>query len=113
MMLRKEHAVLLKAALLVVVLCGSLATQANAQRLQFYQGMPESAEDRGTAVFSDRGSWMGFAIPLNDQPLARGGFVGPYLHAEHQWLGASLLVPSITIGSTTHTADELTVISTV
>lgn len=89
-----------------MVIFGNLPMPTIAQPTQFYQGMPEAADDRRTAVFSDRGSWMGFAIPDPDREMASGGFVGPYLHAEHRWLGSTLMVPSLTVDSIPNAAHQ-------
>lgn len=94
-------------AVLFAVFCGCLSIPTFAQPDKFYQGTPEAHDDRRTAAFSDLGSWIGFAIPGPEQKQDRGGFIGPYLHAEHRWLGSRLFVPNLVIDSKPRDAEHL------
>lgn len=43
---------------------------------------------------------------MTTEPNTRGGFVGPYLHAEHRWLGSELMIPSLTVDTEPYTAHQ-------
>jgi putative isomerase len=56
-----------------------------------HRGVPESATDWSFAPFSDQGAWFGFAVPGEHRPDLWGGFSGPFLMSNGQWLAQQLV----------------------
>jgi len=47
-----------------------------------YRGTPNSPEDKSFLVFSDKGSWFGYSIPVT---LNQNGFSGPFHYVSGEW----------------------------
>lgn len=58
---------------------------------------PKYERDRGCFVFSDLGSWIGYALPENEANENTGGFVGPYMMTGRGWIASTLAQPSMTV----------------
>ena len=58
---------------------------------------PKYERDRDCFVFSDLGSWIGYALPENEANENTGGFVGPYMMTGRGWIASALAQPSMTV----------------
>ena len=58
---------------------------------------PKYERDRDCFVFSDLGSWIGYALPENEANENTGGFVGPYMMTGRGWIASTLAQPSMTV----------------
>lgn len=58
---------------------------------------PKYERDRDCFVFSDLGSWIGYALPKNEANENTGGFVGPYMMTGRGWIASTLAQPSMTV----------------
>lgn len=58
---------------------------------------PKCERDRDCFVFSDLGSWIGYALPENEANENTGGFVGPYMMTGRGWIASTLAQPSMTV----------------
>lgn len=58
---------------------------------------PKYERDRDCFVFSDLGSWIGYALPENEANENTGGFVGPYMMTGRGWIASTLVQPSMTV----------------
>ena len=58
---------------------------------------PKYERDRDCFVFSDLGSWIGYALPENEANRHTGGFVGPYMMTGRGWIASSLAQPSMQV----------------
>lgn len=58
---------------------------------------PKYERDRDCFVFSDLGSWIGYALPENEANENTGGFVGPYMMTGRGWIASTLALPSMTV----------------
>lgn len=58
---------------------------------------PKYERDRDCFVFSDLGSWIGYALPENEANENTGGFVGPYMMTGRGWIVSTLAQPSMTV----------------
>lgn len=58
---------------------------------------PKYERDRDRFVFSDLGSWIGYALPENEANENTGGFVGPYMMTGRGWIASTLAQPSMTV----------------
>lgn len=58
---------------------------------------PKYERDRDCFVFSDLGSWIGYALPENEANENTGGFVGPYMMTGRGWVASALAQPSMTV----------------
>lgn len=54
------------------------------------RGVPTAAEDWSFAPFADLGAWIGFAAPPGGRTDLGGGFTGPFLMPEGNWLSPQL-----------------------
>lgn len=61
------------------------------------KNVPQSWNDRDRFVFSDCGSWIGFALPENESRNFQGAFIGPYRMSGYGWFGTTLAEPVITL----------------
>lgn len=58
---------------------------------------PKYERDRDCFVFSDLGSWIGYALPENEANENTGDFVGPYMMTGRGWIASTLAQPSMTV----------------
>ena len=58
---------------------------------------PKYERDRDCFVFSDLGSWIGYALPDNEANENTGAFVGPYMMTGRGWIASTLAQPSMTV----------------
>lgn len=58
---------------------------------------PKYERDRDCFLFSDLGSWIGYALPENEANENTGGFVGPYMMTGRGWIASALAQPSMTV----------------
>ena len=58
---------------------------------------PKYERDRDCFVFSDLGSWIGYALPENEANENTGSFVGPYMMTGRGWIASTLAQPSMTV----------------
>lgn len=58
---------------------------------------PKYERDRDCFVFSDLGSWIGYALPENEANENTGAFVGPYMMTGRGWIASTLAQPSMTV----------------
>ena len=58
---------------------------------------PKYERDRDCFLFSDLGSWIGYALPENEANENTGGFVGPYMMTGGGWIASALAQPSMTV----------------
>lgn len=58
---------------------------------------PKYERDRDCFVFSDLGSWIGYALPENEANENTGGFVGPYMMTGRGWIASTLAQPSMMV----------------
>lgn len=58
---------------------------------------PKYERDRDCFVFSDLGSWIGYALPENEANENTGGFVGPYMMTGRGWIASTLAQPFMTV----------------
>lgn len=58
---------------------------------------PKYERDRDCFVFSDLGSWIGYALPENEANENTGGFVGPYMMTGRGWIASTLAQLSMTV----------------
>ena len=58
---------------------------------------PKYERDRDCFIFSDLGSWIGYALPENEANENTGGFVGPYMMTGRGWIASALAQPSMTV----------------
>lgn len=61
------------------------------------KNLPQSWNDRERFVFSDCGSWIGFALPENESRNFQGAFIGPYRMSGYGWFATTLAEPEITL----------------
>lgn len=61
------------------------------------KNVPKFERDRDCFVFSDLGSWIGYALPENEANRHTGGFVGPYMMTGRGWIASSLAQPSMQV----------------
>lgn len=61
------------------------------------KNVPQSRQDRSRFVFSDCGSWIGFALPENESEKYQGAFIGPYMMSGYGWIAATLAEPVLTV----------------
>ena len=58
---------------------------------------PKEARDRSTYVFTDYGSWSGYALPNLQDRTYYGAFMGPMLMSGQGWMAPTLAQPELKI----------------
>lgn len=72
-------------------------TRGEFENLIRIKNIPQSWNDRDRFVFSDCGSWIGFALPENESRNFQGAFIGPYRMSGYGWFATTLAEPMITV----------------
>ncbi len=90
--------------LTIIILFATIITNSFAQSKQsredFYnliniKNIPLNEKDRDQNVFSDLGSWIGFALPEKETKFYNGAFIGPYIMTGKCWISKTLADPYI------------------
>ena len=70
------------------------------------QNQPDSINDWASFSFFDKGSWFGFALPEKEKPETWGGFTGPFLTTQGQWMSQQLIKTTPSIAGEAFNADS-------
>lgn len=78
-----------------------LTKQGSFYNLINIKNAPQNEKERNLYVFTDFGSWSGYALPENESNNYAGAFIGPMLMTGKGWVSASLATPELKINGET------------
>lgn len=61
------------------------------------KNVPQTERGYNLSVFTDNGSWSGYALPENESRDYAGAFIGPMIMTGKGWVSASLATPELVI----------------
>lgn len=72
-----------------------LSKQADFCNLINIKNTPAGAVDWDTYVFADKGAWMAYSLPDNENRRHAGAFMGPMVMTGRGWIAAGLAEPTL------------------